>query len=931
MKKNVVIFLAMALLSASGWKVQAQLDTVFWFAAPDISASHAHTPIKLQLSSNQTVAVTGTVTMPANPAWGSKTINIPANGKQEIVLATDDAAANAIENEPANTVNNKGLLIKTSLPVNCYYESALGSNNPEIYALKGKNALGTDFMITGQTDGSQGSYTDPVPYHMVDIVATENGTTVTITPKVAVSGGHAANVPFNITLNKGQTYCFKALGISPAYHLHGSIVTSNKPIALTVTDDCLSAGFVSGQGCADQVGDQIVPTSLAGTEFLALRSPNSYVSGSSSLEHVYIFALEPGTQVRINGVLKTTLNTKGASYNYGFPGTDLTEKAAYIETSKPALVYQLTAYGCEMGGTVLPALKCTGSNFVSYTRWPVISSYYLNVLLVVEAGKQNGFRLNNVVGSIPMSGWTTVSGTGGTGYYMYQVFEWSNKFGANETFRVSNSSAKFHMSVLEGSTGGGTSYGFFTDYSSFIDFHPTAGKDGQVCENDSLTITIDKKIGNYNYIWTGPDNYNSTSGTSGNLIIENASTAKEGWYLLHVEDVNMQNCEIYNDSVFVEVVPHPVIDLGPDIDTCLYSVKLTNDNPAYTYEWSTGETTKDIVVPAINLPVSQDYSVTAYNKGCYNENSSDTIHVNIYPSPEVNFFPESMASCDSSYQISTTDKPYYQYLWNTGDTTAVINVTTSGLYSVTISSFGCENSGSKRYEIHATPTVHVFQEDTLCENGTAQLQVQTNGTSITWSTGDKGERTRVSKGGVYWVSVSKDGCTHSDSITVTALPLPTLAFELSGDVCSEGMALLTAKTNGDRLVWNTGETTPSIVLNAPGTFAVTVSTDRCSFSGEYPIICPCKIWVPNAFTPGKDGINDQYHLVSNSLIKYCKFSIYDRHGTLIFYTNSLSKPWDGTFNKKALPSDMYSYILEYQCENDPGSPKLEKGTITLIK
>jgi hypothetical protein len=95
-----------------------------------------------------------------------------------------------------------------------------------------------------------------------EIVATEDNTIVTITPSQNILG-HTAGTPFQITLNKGQTYSAVASGITAGAHLGGSKITSNKPIAVTIKDDS-----VANNGCRDMMGDQIVPTSIIGNEYM---------------------------------------------------------------------------------------------------------------------------------------------------------------------------------------------------------------------------------------------------------------------------------------------------------------------------------------------------------------------------------------------------------------------------------------------------------------------------------------------------------------------------------------------------------------------------------------------------------------------------------------------------------------------------------------
>ena len=261
----------------------AQTDTTFWFAAPDLQEAHGDRPIFLRFSTSNTAASI-TISQPANPGFTPISIDIPANSSNSVNLTT---VITQIENATPNTVSNKGLLIRSNSPISCYYDIANGSNG-DIYALKGKNALGTKFTLPFQ----MGFIGRPLPLYTTDfiILATENNTQVTITPKFSIMG-HAAGVPFTITLQKGETYTCSATNNIATERPGGTLVTSNKPICISTKDDSL---FYTGQGCSDTAGDQLIPDNIAGQEFIIIKgyfnSPDFY----------YVFAIENNTLVKVN-------------------------------------------------------------------------------------------------------------------------------------------------------------------------------------------------------------------------------------------------------------------------------------------------------------------------------------------------------------------------------------------------------------------------------------------------------------------------------------------------------------------------------------------------------------------------------------------------------------------------------------------------------
>lgn len=89
------------------------------------------------------------------------------------------------------------------------------------------------------------------------------------------------------------------------------------------------------------------------------------------------------------------------------------------------------------------------------------------------------------------------------------------------------------------------------------------------------------------------------------------------------------------------------------------------------------------------------------------------------------------------------------------------------------------------------------------------------------------------------------------------------------------------------------------------------------------------LYVPNAFTPNGDGINDIFRpiLIGMKSLKY--FKVYNRGGQLIFSTSIQNMGWDGTFKGKPQDTDVFVWIVEgldYQ-----GKTIFQKGSVTLIR
>jgi len=132
------------------------------------------------------------------------------------------------------------------------------------------------------------------------IVASQNGTSVTITPKVATSGGHAAGTPYQVDLNQGEMY--QANAATQNEDLSGTKVESSAPVAVFGGHQCADIPD-NGFSACDHVEEQLMPDQSWGTSFLTV--PLKTRQGGDTFN---ILASQDGTAVKINGTDVATLN-----------------------------------------------------------------------------------------------------------------------------------------------------------------------------------------------------------------------------------------------------------------------------------------------------------------------------------------------------------------------------------------------------------------------------------------------------------------------------------------------------------------------------------------------------------------------------------------------------------------------------------------------
>ncbi len=87
--------------------------------------------------------------------------------------------------------------------------------------------------------------------------------------------------------------------------------------------------------------------------------------------------------------------------------------------------------------------------------------------------------------------------------------------------------------------------------------------------------------------------------------------------------------------------------------------------------------------------------------------------------------------------------------------------------------------------------------------------------------------------------------------------------------------------------------------------------------------------LPNAFSPNGDGLNDIFKVENLRYDKLVEFRIFNRYGQMVFETQDGRKGWDGTFNGKPSPTDVYFYTVKLTLPN--GTERAFKGEVTLIR
>ena len=116
-----------------------------------------------------------------------------------------------------------------------------------------------------------------------------------------------------------------------------------------------------------------------------------------------------------------------------------------------------------------------------------------------------------------------------------------------------------------------------------------------------------------------------------------------------------------------------------------------------------------------------------------------------------------------------------------------------------------------------------------------------------------------------------------------------------------------------------------------GTYTLAI-TNNCGASTDTVLVKPglCKVWVPNAFSPNADGLNDVFKLQGSEQITNFTMQIYNRWGNIIFETKNPLQGWAGLAKNKPQPIGTYIYKISFTNVVNNEVVVLN-GTVTLIR
>lgn len=358
----------------------------------------------------------------------------------------------------------------------------------------------------------------------------------------------------------------------------------------------------------------------------------------------------------------------------------------------------------------------------------------------------------------------------------------------------------------------------------------------------SISVSTMGGVAPLSYLWSNGDT---------TRLIDNLSA---GDYSVTITDAN--NCSV-SGSATVDSPPELVALFGITQPVCEddnngeISVFAGGGTPGYEILWNTGETTSTISNLAAGTYI---VSITDAN-GCAIQDTAvlssvSEMSINIESvdesCPGQN---DGIASAQAANGVGD-----YSYLWNTGDTTAVITDLEPGVYRVTATDeAGCQRIGFEIISEAAPLEINLDKTDvSTCgaADGTAKVTLEQGVTPviIDWSTGASTDSIGNLGAGTYFVSVTDaNECMIVDTVRISEPPAVAAFVDATANICpgsqsGAATAIVIGGTEPYTFVWNTGDSSQTIQNLDAGTYTVTLTdVNGCSSTASatinnYPLL-----------------------------------------------------------------------------------------------
>jgi len=449
-----------------------------------------------------------------------------------------------------------------------------------------------------------------------------------------------------------------------------------------------------------------------------------------------------------------------------------------------------------------------------------------------------------------------------------------------------------------------------TSQTTVVVYDPSVelGEDVSECVGNEITIDA---LGEFDdLIWsdqsTDPSLQVSESGTFWVEAIEGVCSA--------------------SDTVDVNFIPLP--DWNNDYEEICQGETYTADLSDSGYEvlWFDGS---DELVR--NFSDEGTYNFELINdQGCA---ESFSVEISVPEFPQFSF-NDQHSICEGQSITLETGLTDADVVWNTGDNGSSITVNSEGQYWALASVNGCEYSDTTTLFVNTILDFDIVGTESLCPGETGELTALIE-EDVIWTNGQSGNTISINLPGTYTaITADENGCESQASFNVQGLRLPTIILEDYITRCEQDLARVYAQSSDNlNLLWSDGTTGPELATDIDGDYTVSLSNECGSVDRTVTIESnPCEqtFYVPNAFTPDQDGLNDIFKVIVDNYQNF-EMRVFNQTGQEVFSSTNPNLGWNGSFQNNGYYCEPGMYILKYTVQFDANDIQEGFGHINLIR
>jgi gliding motility-associated-like protein len=426
-----------------------------------------------------------------------------------------------------------------------------------------------------------------------------------------------------------------------------------------------------------------------------------------------------------------------------------------------------------------------------------------------------------------------------------------------------------------------------------IAVNPQIGGDTTLlCEGNTLVLDAS---------FPGALNYEWQDGSTGTELTVNSA----GIYAVTVTAF----CGVGFDSVEVIVqLDVPTVELGDDVTLCIgETLPLDVTNDFATYLWQDGSD-----VGALEVTEGGTYSVDVTN-AC--GTVSDEIEVSYYLPLNLELGEDQVLCGGETLSIDVTHLEAATYLWQDGSTSSQREITETGTYAVTVTTVCEAVSDMVTVEFIDAPFFDLGKDTVLCQGESLELDLSVVGATYQWQDGSNLPNYTITQSGDYAVTIQTACNDIMDEINVFVVD--SIQTELGRDTffCPGYNILLNAAAGTlAAYEWQDGLTEEVYLIKEPGLYTVR-AYNICEEVIDQVLIKECEVcdvYVPNAFSPNDDGINDFLQPYSDCPLEDFKMLIFDRWGGMVYESADPQKGWDGDYRGAPAGDGYYVWFMSFR-------------------